>query len=164
MGLETCCRCYRVSKTAALWLDVYRWITKGAEDWRSTLVDCRPPVLADELEKTVIRLVKFERCWSRGLSGATKTACFNHLHGFTSAFIPGGRWLLVSVRSGIRGVMSYDLEDVKIHGRMLISQEPPDQEILAMDAFSNDDFTGPTFDLAIQSITGGKIYIRTDMG
>ncbi|KAG8938458.1 hypothetical protein FRC00_000120, partial [Tulasnella sp. 408] len=55
----TCRKCYRVSKSRTLWLDAHRWITEGAEDWRVTLADHRSPLSADELERAVIRLVKF---------------------------------------------------------------------------------------------------------
>ncbi|KAG9044317.1 hypothetical protein FS837_008368, partial [Tulasnella sp. UAMH 9824] len=149
---QTCRKCYRVSNLRALWLDAHRWITEGAEDWRVSLADHRSPPSADDLERTVTRLVKFERNWNRGSPvGGERTATFGSSGGRSSKLVPGGRWFLSPVMTGTRGVMSYDLDDPNIEGRMLIRQEHQDQVIGAMDLFSDNNFTGPEFDLAIIS-------------
>lgn len=112
------------------------------------------------MEKAVIQLIKFERNWNRGSLGARGSASFCRPGGFVSAFIPGGRWFLASVRAGTRGIMSYDFNALTIQGEMLIRQEDQDQEIWAMDFSSDNHFTGPSFYLAVEVSTSGKNTFR----
>ncbi|KAG8934478.1 hypothetical protein FRC01_002546 [Tulasnella sp. 417] len=132
---QTCRRCYNISKTTALWLNIHRWITEGAEDWRTPLAECRPLLSGDELERAVIRLVTFERNWSRGSLGARRTSQFD---------LPGG----------FVGVMLYDLDAFDIQGVMLIEQ---DREIWAIDFSSDNHFMGPGFELTLEFGTSGFI-------
>lgn len=155
---QTCRKCYRVSKSRGLWLDAHRWITEGAEDWRISLASHRSPLSADDLERTVTRLVKFERNWSRGSPVVRRTASFRYSPGLASVLVPGGRWFLSSVRTGTEEVRSYDLDDLDIEGRVLIRQHDPYQVIGAMDLFSDNNFTGPEFDLAVEFFSFQDMY------
>ncbi|KAG8952628.1 hypothetical protein FRC04_003990 [Tulasnella sp. 424] len=158
----TCRRFYSISKSLAVWLDAFRWISQDAEEWRSQLENLpEASRSAEELEKLVTRMVRFERNWSSARPTPQRVAYFDGAHGNRTALLPGGRWFLSTTMDKSGRVFYYDFETQDIAPRTLVECPLGDRDVWAM-TFTVDQTASPLeFDLALEFANQDQFFVAS---
>ncbi|KIO29488.1 hypothetical protein M407DRAFT_227632 [Tulasnella calospora MUT 4182] len=158
----TCRRFYAISKSLAVWLGAFRWISQDAEEWRSQLENIpQQSRSAEQLEKLVTRMVRFERNWSSTRPTPQRIAYFEGTQGNRTALLPGGRWFLATTMDKSGRVLCYDFEAQEIAPKTLLECPLGDRDVWAM-AFAVDQTASPLeFDLALEFANQDQFFVAS---
>ncbi|KAG8894318.1 hypothetical protein FRC00_009117, partial [Tulasnella sp. 408] len=150
-----------VSKTVAVWLDAFHWITQGRNEWKALLKPNSACRVAGELENIVTRMVRLHRNWSSKQLVPERITHFYSTRGFEMALLPGGRWFLSSTRDKTGCLMYYDVDTEMPAGRVLVDNDRDGQDIWAL-TISLDHTTNPfEFDLAIELAEEDELFTHS---
>ncbi|KAG8901646.1 hypothetical protein FRC01_009786, partial [Tulasnella sp. 417] len=145
-----------VSKTVAVWLDAFHWITQGRSHWKALLKPTSLRGAAGELENIVTRMVRLQRNWNSRQPTPRRITYLQTTRGFETALVPGGRWFLSSTRDKTGCLMYYDIEAEVSSGRVLMENDTTGQDIWALTISLCHNANPLEFDLAIELAEEGE--------